>query len=65
MEDGKNPIASRWQRQPLLKTQFLSLCFINEKLYHMFSHCFPLRRAFLLFLCWVTTFYLYALSKRA
>jgi hypothetical protein len=26
----------------------------------MFNHCFPLRRAFLLLLCWVTTFYLYA-----
>jgi hypothetical protein len=32
MEDSKNPIASRWQRQPLLKTQFLSICFTNEKL---------------------------------
>jgi hypothetical protein len=26
----------------------------------MFNHCFPLRRAFLLLLCWVTIFYLYA-----
>jgi hypothetical protein len=26
----------------------------------MFNHCFPRRRAFLLFLCWVSTFYLYA-----
>jgi hypothetical protein len=26
----------------------------------MLNHCFPLRRAFLLLLCWVTTFYLYA-----
>jgi hypothetical protein len=32
MEDSKNPIACRWQRQPPLKTQFLSLCFTNEKL---------------------------------
>jgi hypothetical protein len=32
MEDSKNPIASRWQRQPPLKTEFLSLCFTNEKL---------------------------------
>jgi hypothetical protein len=32
MEDSKNPIASRWQRQPPLKTKFLSLCFTNEKL---------------------------------
>jgi hypothetical protein len=32
MEDSKNPIASHWQRQPPLKTKFLSLCFINEKL---------------------------------
>jgi hypothetical protein len=26
----------------------------------MFNHCFPLRRAFLLLLCWVITIYLYA-----
>jgi hypothetical protein len=26
----------------------------------MFNHCFPLRRVFLVLLCWVTTFYLYA-----
>jgi hypothetical protein len=26
----------------------------------MFNHCFPPRRAFLLLLCWVSTFYLYA-----
>jgi hypothetical protein len=26
----------------------------------MLNHCFPQRRAFLLLLCWVTTFYLYA-----
>jgi hypothetical protein len=32
MEDSKNPIASRWQKQPPLKTQVLSLCFTNEKL---------------------------------
>jgi hypothetical protein len=32
MEDSKNPIASRWQKQPPLKTQFLSLYFTNEKL---------------------------------
>jgi hypothetical protein len=32
MEDSKNPIASRWQRQPPLKTKFLSLYFTNEKL---------------------------------
>jgi hypothetical protein len=32
MEDSKNPIASRWQKQPPLKTQFLPLCFTNEKL---------------------------------
>jgi hypothetical protein len=32
MEDSKNPIASRCQRQPPLKTKFLSLCFTNEKL---------------------------------
>jgi hypothetical protein len=32
MEDSKNPIVSRWQRQPPLKTKILSLCFINEKL---------------------------------
>jgi hypothetical protein len=32
MEDSKNPIASRWQRQPPLKIQFLSLCFTNEKI---------------------------------
>jgi hypothetical protein len=31
MEESKNPIASRWQRQPPLKTKFLSLCFTNEK----------------------------------
>jgi hypothetical protein len=65
MEDSKNPIASRWQRQPPLKTKFLSPCFTNEKLKHMFNPCFPLRRAFLLLLCWVSTFYLYAPSKRA
>jgi hypothetical protein len=29
----------------------------------MFNHCFPPRRAFLLLLCWVTTFYLYALLR--
>jgi hypothetical protein len=29
----------------------------------MFNHCFPLRMAFLLLLCWVTTFYLYAPSS--
>ena len=28
--------------------------------YKTCNHCFPLRRAFLLLLCWVTTFYLYA-----
>jgi hypothetical protein len=65
MEDSKNPIASHWQKQPPLKTQVLSLCFTNKKLQHMFNPCFPLRRAFLLLLCWVTTFYLYAPSKRA
>jgi hypothetical protein len=32
MEDSKNPIASRWQRQPPLKTKFLFLCYTNEKL---------------------------------
>jgi hypothetical protein len=26
----------------------------------MFNHCFPLQRTFLLLLCWVTAFYLYA-----
>ena len=31
MEDSKNPIASRWQRQPPLKINFY-LCFTNEKL---------------------------------
>jgi hypothetical protein len=31
MEDNKNPIDSRWQEQPPLKTNF-SLYFINEKL---------------------------------
>jgi hypothetical protein len=31
MEDSKNPIASRWQEQPPLKTNFY-LCFTNEKL---------------------------------
>jgi hypothetical protein len=31
MEDSKNPIASRWQEKPPLKTNF-SLCFTNEKL---------------------------------
>jgi hypothetical protein len=29
----------------------------------MFNYCFPLRRAFLLLLCWVSTFYLYALLR--
>ena len=28
--------------------------------YKTCNHCFPLRRAFLLLLCWVTTFFLYA-----
>jgi hypothetical protein len=32
MEDSKNPIVSRWQKQPPLKTNFLSLYFTNEKL---------------------------------
>ena len=32
MEDSKNPITSRWQKQPPLKNQVLSLCFTNEKL---------------------------------
>jgi hypothetical protein len=31
MEDSKNPIASCWQEQPPLKTNFY-LCFTNEKL---------------------------------
>jgi hypothetical protein len=31
IKDSKNPIASRWQRQPP-QNQFLSLCFTNEKL---------------------------------
>jgi hypothetical protein len=31
MEDSKNLIASRWQEQPPLKTNFY-LCFTNEKL---------------------------------
>jgi hypothetical protein len=30
IQDSKNPIASRWQEQPPLKTKF-SLCFTNEK----------------------------------
>jgi hypothetical protein len=30
------------------------------KVYKTCNHCFPPRRAFLLFLCWVSTFYLYA-----
>jgi hypothetical protein len=30
MEDSKNPIASRWQEQPPLKTN-VSLYFTNEK----------------------------------
>jgi hypothetical protein len=64
MEDSKNLIASHWQEQPPLKTNFY-LCFTNEKLYHMFNPCFPQCRAFLLLLCWVSTFYLYAPSKRA
>jgi hypothetical protein len=29
----------------------------------MFNHCFPPWRAFLLLLCWVSTFYLYALLR--
>jgi hypothetical protein len=60
MEDSKNPIFSRWQKQPPLKTNFYlsilqmkssSTCLITASL------C---ERAFLLLLCWVTTFYLYA-----
>jgi hypothetical protein len=31
MEDSKNPIDSRWQERPPLKTNFY-LCFTNEKL---------------------------------
>jgi hypothetical protein len=43
MEDSKNPIASRWQEQPPLKTIFY-LCFTNEKLQHMLNPCFRLRK---------------------
>jgi hypothetical protein len=55
MDDGKNSVASRWQRQPPLKTNFY-LCFTNEKLEHMFNPLFPLQRANLLLLCWVNLF---------
>jgi hypothetical protein len=35
------------------------------RFYKTCNPCFPLWRAFLLLLCWVSTFYLYAPSKRA
>jgi hypothetical protein len=35
MGDSENPIASRWQEQPPLKTNFLSLFYIWKALTHV------------------------------
>jgi hypothetical protein len=48
MEDSKNPIARRWQRQPPLKTQFLSLylylvALLNLKVSYAFMFCYSMK----------------------
>jgi hypothetical protein len=48
----------------LSKQNFLSILQMKSSSTCL-NHCFPPRRAFLLLLCWVFTFYLYAPSERA
>ena len=56
MEDSKNPIASRWQKQPPLKTQVLSLFYKWKALAHaqsMLPSAKGLSFTFMLSLCFL------------